>query len=168
MASRGMAIAPHLFGAQPNSNKERKHMKRQKLFLTAIVLGAAVGLVPALSWSQDAPRGTRQPNPEQSRPGANENVPAARGAAQELSTNDMKLVQQRLQEKGYNPGNITGTADDATRAAIRKFQQDQGVPVTGTIDERTANQLGFQYSKNPVNRGTASDQPAPSERPSSR
>lgn len=80
----------------------------------------------------------------------------------------MKLVQQRLQEKGYNPGNITGSADDTTRAAIRKFLQDQGVPVTGTIDERTANQLGFQYSKKPVNRGTASDQPAPSERPSSR
>lgn len=62
-------------------------MKRKKLFLTAIVLGGAVELVPALSWSQDAPRGTRQPNPEQSRPGADENVPPARsGAAQELST----------------------------------------------------------------------------------
>ncbi|MGH7855237.1 MAG: peptidoglycan-binding domain-containing protein [Candidatus Binatia bacterium] len=138
----------------------------RKIVLTAIIIGGTVGLAPALSWSQDAPRGTRQPNPEQSRPGANENVPGTRGgAAQELSTNDMKLVQQRLQEKGYNPGNISGTADDTTRSAIRKFQQDQDIPVTGTIDERTANQLGFQYSKNPTDRGTASDRPAPSERP---
>ena len=80
----------------------------------------------------------------------------------------MKLVQQRLQEKGYNPGTLNGTAHDTTRAAIRKFQQDQGIPVTGMVDERTVNELGFRYSKNPVDRGTASDQPAPSERPSSR
>ena len=141
-------------------------MKRKKLFPTAIVLAGTVGLAPAVSWSQDAPRGTRQTSPEQSRPDANENVPSARrDAAQELSTNDMKLVQQRLQEKGYNPGNITGTADDTTRAAIRKFQQDQGISVTGTIDEHTANQLGFQYSKNPSDRGRASDRPDSSDQP---
>jgi peptidoglycan hydrolase-like protein with peptidoglycan-binding domain len=147
--------------------KERKRMNRKMLF-TAIIIGGTVGLATGPSWSQDGPRGSRQANPEQSSPGASENVPATRGAAQELSTNDMKLVQQRLQERGYNPGTINGTADDTTRAAIRKFQQDHGVPVTGTIDERTANQLGFQYSKNPTTRGTASDQPAPSERPPSK
>jgi peptidoglycan hydrolase-like protein with peptidoglycan-binding domain len=143
-------------------------MSSKIIFLTAIVIGGTVGLTTGPSWSQDDPRGSRPANPEQSRPGANDNVPAARGATQELSTNDMKLVQQRLREKGYDPGTINGTADETTRAAIRKFQQDQGVPVTGTIDERTANQLGFQYSKNPMNRGTAGDQSAPSERPESR
>jgi peptidoglycan hydrolase-like protein with peptidoglycan-binding domain len=139
-------------------------MSSQIILLTAIVIGGTVGLFTGPSWSQDDPRGSRPANPEQSQPGAKDNVPAARGATQE-STNDMKLVQQRLREKGYDPGTINGTADETTRAAIRKFQQDQGVPVTGTIDERTANQLGFQYSKNPMNRGTAGDQPAPSERP---
>jgi peptidoglycan hydrolase-like protein with peptidoglycan-binding domain len=148
--------------------KERKRMSSKIILLKAIVIGGTLGLATGPSWSQDDPRGSRPVNPEQSRPGASENVPAARSAAQELSTNDMKLVQQRLREKGYDPGTINGTADETTRAAIRKFQQDQGVPVTGTIDERTANQLGFQYSKNPVNRGAASDQPAPSERPSGR
>lgn len=119
-------------------------MSSRKTFLTAIIIGGTVGLAPVLSWSQDAPGETRQSNPEQSGPGAN--VPGTRsGAAQELSKNDMKLIQQRLQEKGYDPGNVDGTADETTRAAIRKFQEDQGIPVTGTIDERTANQLGFQY-----------------------
>jgi peptidoglycan hydrolase-like protein with peptidoglycan-binding domain len=81
----------------------------------------------------------------------------------------MKLIQLRLQEKGYDPGNVNGTADETTRAAIRKFQQDQGIPVTGTIDERTANELGFQYSANPTDRGgTGRDRPAPSEQPSAR
>jgi peptidoglycan hydrolase-like protein with peptidoglycan-binding domain len=145
-------------------------MNSRKTFVTAIIIGGTVGLAPVLSWSQDAPGGTRQPNPGQSRPGEIENVPGTRsGAAQELSRNDMKLIQQRLQEKGYDPGNVDGTANDTTRVAIRKFQKDQGIPVTGTIDERTANQLGFQYSKNPTNRGgTAGDRPGPSEQPSAR
>jgi peptidoglycan hydrolase-like protein with peptidoglycan-binding domain len=149
--------------------KKGKYMNRRKTFLTAIVLGGTVGLAPAQVWSQGAPGERRQPSPERSQPGANENIPGTRsGAAQELSKNDMKLIQQRLQEKGYNPGNTDGTANDTTRAAIRKFQQDQGIPVTGTVDERTANELGFQYSKNPSGGGTGSDQPAPSRPPSQR
>lgn len=138
-------------------------MNSKKTFFTAIVLGGTVGMaMPA--WSQEAPGGTRRPS--QSQPGANENVPGTRAAAQELSRNDMKLVQQRLQEKGYDPGNTDGTADETTRAAIRKFQEDQGIPVTGTIDERTANQLGFQYSQQPTEGGgTQSDQPAPKPQP---
>jgi peptidoglycan hydrolase-like protein with peptidoglycan-binding domain len=104
--------------------------------------------------------------PEQSRPGATENVPGSRSAAQELSQNDMKLIQQRLQEKGYQPGNLAGTADDTTRAAIKKFQQDEGISATGTIDELTANRLGFQYSKGPTERGgTAGDRPASKNQP---
>lgn len=151
-----------------NGAKKGKNMSSRKTFLTAIIIGGTVGLAPVLSWPQDAPGGTRQSTPERSGPGAN--VPETRsGAAQELSVNDMKLIQLRLQEKGYDPGNVNGTADETTRAAIRKFQQDQGIPVTGTIDERTANELGFQYSANPTDRGGASsDRPAPSEQPSAR
>jgi peptidoglycan hydrolase-like protein with peptidoglycan-binding domain len=143
-------------------------MNQKRMLITAIVISGSLGLAAGQSWSQNTPRTAPSADPERSRPGAKEATPPARAAAQELSTNDMKLVQQRLQEKGYDPGTTNGTADDTTRAAIRKFQQDHGVPVTGTIDERTANQLGFQYSKNPTNRGTGGDQPAPSERPPSK
>jgi hypothetical protein len=155
--------------AQPSTKfraKKGKNMSSRKTFLTAIIIGGAIGLAPVLSWSQDAPAGTRQ-SPEQSGPGAK--VPGTgSGAAQELSINDMKLIQLRLQEKGYDPGNVNGTADETTRVAIRKFQQDQGIPVTGTIDERTANELGFQYSTNPTSRGTGSERSAPSKQPSAR
>ena len=145
-------------------------MNSKKTFMTAVILGGTVGLAPISAWSQQAPAERRQPNPEQSRPSANENTPGTRSnAAQELSQNDMKLVQQALQEKGYNPGNITGMADDTTRATIRKFQQDNALPVTGTVDERTANKLGFQYAKKPTNPGgTGSHQSAPTEQPSPR
>jgi len=78
----------------------------------------------------------------------------------------MKLKQQRLQEKGYKLTNVDGTTDNTTRAAIRQFQQDERIPVTGTIDELTANPLGFKYSKNSTGGGPASDRAAPSEQPS--
>lgn len=131
-----------------------------------MIIGGTVGLASTASWSQGIPGGTRQSSPEQSQPGAAENVPGTRSGAQELSANDMKLIQQRLQEKGYKPGNLDGTADDTTRGAIKKFQQDEGIPVTGTIDELTANRLGFRYAKNPTGHGAPpSDRSAPGEQP---
>jgi peptidoglycan hydrolase-like protein with peptidoglycan-binding domain len=144
-------------------------MDKKKTIMAAMLLSGTVGFAPAMSWAQAAPQGTRQADPEQSRPDASEKPPGTRsGATQELSTSDMRLVQQRLQEKGYSPGNTNGLADETTRAAIRKFQQDQGIPVTGTIDERTANQLGFEYSRNPASRGSGGESAAPSEQPSPR
>jgi len=145
-------------------------MNRKRLFLTAVVLGGTVGLAPISAWSQEVPPERNQPSPGKSRPGAGENIPGTRESApQELSQNDMRLIEQALQDKGYSPGTIDGMADDTARAAIRKFQQDNAIPVTGRIDERTANQLGFRYSKNPTERGgTGSDQPMPSKQPSQR
>jgi peptidoglycan hydrolase-like protein with peptidoglycan-binding domain len=142
-------------------------MKNKKNIISAMLVSGTIGLAPAVSWAQDAPQGTRQADPERSQPSPGQSAPGTgSGATQELSTNDMRMVQQRLQEKGYSPGNTNGLADERTRAAIRKFQQDQGIPVTGTVDEKTANQLGFEYSKNPSNRGTSGA--APSEAPSPR
>lgn len=80
----------------------------------------------------------------------------------------MRLIQQRLEEKGYKPGNLDGTADDTTRSAIRKFQQDEGIPTTGTIDELTANRLGFRYAKTPADRSGAGDRSAPADKQSPR
>jgi peptidoglycan hydrolase-like protein with peptidoglycan-binding domain len=141
-------------------------MGKRKLFITALMIGGTVGLSPASSWAQGVPGGTRPPGPEP-RPGATSSSPGVPGdAAQELSKNDMKLKQQRLQEKGYKLTNVDGTTDNTTRAAIRQFQQDERIPVTGTIDELTANPLGFKYSKNSTGGGPASDRAAPSEQPS--
>jgi len=83
------------------------------------------------------------------------------GGTQELSKKDMQAVQQVLKEKGYDVS-VDGTANNSTRAAIRKFQQDEGLVVTGMIDEKTANRLGFQmHSQSPA--GTS--QPATSGSP---
>jgi peptidoglycan hydrolase-like protein with peptidoglycan-binding domain len=123
-------------------------MKRKKSVVGAIILSGAVGLASSPVWSQEAPGETRQPNPNQTRPGRGENdIPgASQKGTPELSRNDMKKVEEALHAKGYKVGKIDGTADDDARKAIRSFQQDSGMPVTGMVDQRTADRLGVRLS----------------------
>jgi len=52
-------------------------------------------------------------------------------------------VQAALQEAGYYFGSVTGSLSVETRAALANFQRDQGLIVTGAIDEPTVEALGL-------------------------
>ena len=43
-------------------------------------------------------------------------------------------VQEELDARGYDPGRIDGVAGPITREAVRQFQSEAGLPVTGEID----------------------------------
>lgn len=62
-----------------------------------------------------------------------ETVDRLRSAAAErpLSTAE---VQRLLAARGYYTGAVDGIAGPATRSAIRRFQRDAGLPVTGAAD----------------------------------
>jgi peptidoglycan hydrolase-like protein with peptidoglycan-binding domain len=49
----------------------------------------------------------------------------------------MTLVQQDLQYLGYYEGDIDGTFGSQTEAALKAFQQDNGLTVNGQIDSET-------------------------------
>ena len=66
----------------------------------------------------------------------------------------MRKVEEALKTKGYDPGKIDGVVDDANRAAIRSFQKDKSLPITGTVDNRTAEELGVRISKASDRTGT--------------
>jgi hypothetical protein len=53
-------------------------------------------------------------------------------------------VQVALQQAGYYSEPITGSLDVQTRAALANYQRDQGLPVTGAIDQPTAQSLGLE------------------------
>jgi peptidoglycan hydrolase-like protein with peptidoglycan-binding domain len=119
-------------------------MDKKHKVLSAFLFGGILGLAIAPAFSQDVPGERRQPDKQLTRPGDNENIPGMRGqGTPELSKQDMMRVEQALQSKGFNPGQVDGVADDATRAAIRSFQKDNGLPITGTIDQRTGEKLGI-------------------------
>jgi hypothetical protein len=52
-------------------------------------------------------------------------------------------VQVALQDAGYYFGEITGSLNVETRAALANFQRDYGLPITGAIDQPTIETLGL-------------------------
>jgi hypothetical protein len=52
-------------------------------------------------------------------------------------------VQQALQEQGYYDDQVDGLIGPRTRAALRDFQRDNGLPVTAAIDGPTLKALGL-------------------------
>jgi Putative peptidoglycan binding domain len=52
-------------------------------------------------------------------------------------------AQERLARLGYYPGPIDGDFGPITSRAIRSYQMDYGLPVTGRLDSRTRASLGM-------------------------
>ena len=123
-------------------------MSLRKAVFRAVLFGGTVAMFANPVWSQEAPGEHRQPDRNLTRPGDNENIPGMHGEeTTELSKSDMRMVEEALKSKGYNPGKVDGVADDANRAAIRSFQKDKGLPITGMVDKRTADELGVSISQ---------------------
>lgn len=55
-------------------------------------------------------------------------------------------IQQRLLEKGYNPGNLDGIYGKDTIAAVIDFQRDSGLVADGEVGPQTALTLGIMLS----------------------
>jgi Putative peptidoglycan binding domain len=53
-------------------------------------------------------------------------------------------AQERLTEKGFDPGPITGQMGAKTQDALRQFQQSQGLTPSGELDEPTHRALGIK------------------------
>ena len=67
-------------------------------------------------------------------------VAAARAEEREIVTNTVTrlLVEQRLMGLGYSLGMADGNFTDQTRRAIRQYQEDRGIFVSGYVSKRTA------------------------------
>ena len=63
----------------------------------------------------------------------------------------MVEVQTRLKELGYYSGEINGNYDDLTVVAIKEFQADNGIYVSGAVGGVTANALGIYMSQQESN-----------------
>jgi peptidoglycan hydrolase-like protein with peptidoglycan-binding domain len=129
-------------------------MNRKNSFITAILLGGAVGLVANPVWSQSTRSSEKQSVPPDhdkvpTKPGDDQNLPPRTNALKNtsgMSKQDIQKVEEALQAKGHNPGKVDGVMDDQTRDAIRAFQKANNLTLTGTIDDKTAAALGVTVS----------------------
>jgi len=62
-------------------------------------------------------------------------------AALNLPSFTRVLVERRLAQLGLEPGATDGEFDDQTRRAIRRFQRDRELEVTGYLDEATVSRM---------------------------
>ncbi len=69
----------------------------------------------------------------------------------------VRQAQQGLQRAGFDPGPADGLPGAATSAALRAYQRQRGLRVTGHLDNRTQQALGLSSSPAPAS------QPATSE-----
>ena len=56
----------------------------------------------------------------------------------------VRKVQLALEEDGYWVGDHSGEFGFETRAAVRRYRRDHGLPITGKIDATLLRTLGFR------------------------
>jgi pyruvate/2-oxoglutarate dehydrogenase complex dihydrolipoamide acyltransferase (E2) component len=108
--------------------------------MTLIAAAAPSAAPPQPATSQPTAASTSPPPPA---------IPAAEPAApavglpteQQYSVLDRRRVQAALRLLGYYKNAVDGVFGPQTRAAIRRYQHDAGVPETGTLTPDEANRL---------------------------
>lgn len=56
----------------------------------------------------------------------------------------VRKVQRALQEDGYYTGDNRGNFCFETRVAVRRYKRDNGLPITGKIDDALLKSLGLR------------------------
>lgn len=73
------------------------------------------------------------------------NATAPGSSVQAQPSDRVRAAQQALSHRGYDPGTVDGVMGPNTERALRDFQQAQGIGVTGSLDDATANALGMSH-----------------------
>ena len=84
--------------------------------------------------------GISRPRPTLLASGANDSkeVPTV------VPRNDVRKIQEALQDNGQYGAKVDGVFGLRTRASIRGFQKTENLPVTGQLDTQTAGRLGVR------------------------
>ena len=59
----------------------------------------------------------------------------------------VRRVQQSLNDRGYDAGSIDGQWGPSTQSAVRRFQQDAGLPQSGQLERPTLSALGVTAAR---------------------
>ncbi|HLH87094.1 MAG TPA: peptidoglycan-binding domain-containing protein [Xanthobacteraceae bacterium] len=127
---------------------------RKAALLTAgaLALPLAFSLPAAAQQQNSPPPKAQQQQPAQQSQGAEaqQGQQAQNADQNQLSSDQIKQVQQALDQKGFKAGRPDGKLGPETKQALSKFQQSQKLQQTGQPDDQTLQALGID-----VNGGTS-------------
>ena len=70
-----------------------------------------------------------------------------RGPVFRATKDQINQAQSLLKSRGFYSGEQIGKLDDATREALRKYQQAEGLKVTGTLNRLTLEKMNIQLTE---------------------
>jgi His-Xaa-Ser repeat protein HxsA len=77
-------------------------------------------------------------------PYSDDDEPGYSNSGQSAANTTVSAVQSELAKLGYYNGSIDGTLGDQTEAALARYQEDNNLSVTGTVDAATLQSLGIR------------------------
>ena len=77
---------------------------------------------------------------------ANSNKATNRKPIFRATADQIKQAQAILKQRNFYSGEQTGKLDDDTRNGLKKYQQGEGLKVTGTLNKVTLEKMGIQLS----------------------
>jgi peptidoglycan hydrolase-like protein with peptidoglycan-binding domain len=83
-------------------------------------------------------------NTNSSKTGGNDNAAGAkkkRGPIFRATTEQIKQAQGILKQRGFYAGEASGKLDTDTRGGLRKYQEAEGLKVTGTLNRVTLEKI---------------------------
>jgi len=72
---------------------------------------------------------------------------AKRGPVFRATKEQINQAQAILKERGFYAGEQLGKLDDATRDGLRKYQQAEGLKVTGTLNKITLEKMNITLTE---------------------
>ncbi len=116
--------------------------------LSTLLALAGVAALPACSMfgggGSHQASNTSYPPPAQSyaaTPSYGSGAPQA--SSTEMTSNTIRDVQQSLQQDGLYRGQIDGVWGPQTRSAVRRYQQQHNITVTGQLDQETLSSMNL-------------------------
>ena len=70
-----------------------------------------------------------------------------RGPVFRASADQIKQAQAILKQRDFYGGEQSGKLDDGTRAGLKKYQEAEGLKVTGTLNKVTLEKMGIALTE---------------------
>jgi len=113
---------------------------------------------------QTSPQSTQKSEQSTNQAGAsqmgNSSSMSQGGSSEQGNPTEVRSAQQALKDKGFDVGTVDGQMGPNTENALRQFQQKQGLPQTGNLDEQTLSALGVEQNQGAASSQSSSSNPS--------